>query len=323
MTSPSEASLVFNIVWTGTVFEYLRYFADSLLAHGEARFRFVANGCPPGQVELMERYRAQHPDRVVEVLDVSPDAMVAHGVALDRVRDIRHDGEYFCLIDPDIKANGLWLKDLLDLLAGNAAVTSGKEVWSDDNLVPVDHVGVAGEHFFDRTGFVFGSPHLAVYRRAALDDTSQRWGVGLGSAGPELRDDTKAAMAAMGHEYLVYDTAKIVNALLQADGHGVVHHDLPQLVHIGGLAHYLSPSSYWTTDTGETEPEWTRYATMATRHEFTRYTARTLQALAAGDGAPEMPTGLDDPVEQRLRLVRREVVDLVQRYGRPTETRDH
>jgi hypothetical protein len=42
------------------------------------------------------------------------------------------------------------------------AVTSGKEVWSDDNLVPPGHKGVAGEHFFGQDGFVFGSPHLAI-----------------------------------------------------------------------------------------------------------------------------------------------------------------
>lgn len=314
MTPIPERSLVFNIVWTGEVFTYLKYFVASQIDHSEARFRFVVNGCPPAQVAEMEAFAAAHPGRVVEVLEVSEE-MVAHGVALDRVRATRDDGEHFCLIDPDIAATGPWLDEFRALLADHAAVTSGTEVWSDDNLVPVDHPGVAGEHFVDRAGFVFGSPHLALYRRAALDETTARWGVGLGSAGPELRDDTKAAMASMGHQYLVYDTAKITNALLQHDGHRLVHRDLPQLVHIGGLAHYLAPPAYRTTDEGEVEPDWTAYASMAGRHEVTRHTARTLRALAEGEAPPAVPTGLDAAMADRLALVSRTIADLMARYG--------
>lgn len=315
VTRPPESSLVFNIVWTGEVFPYLRYFTDSLLDHSEARYRFVANGCPPDQIALMDAFRRDHPDRVVEVLDVSPDAMIAHGVALDRVRAVRDDGDLFCLIDPDIKANGAFVTEFLDLLEDCDAVTSGTEVWSQDNVIPVDHPGVAGEFFYDRVGFVFGSPHLALYRRAALDETTRRWGVGFGSAGPDLTDAATAAMASLGHCYLVYDTAKIVNALLQADGHGLVHRDLPQLVHIGGLAHYLAPPSHRTTDDGEVEPDWTAYASMVDRHQVTRYAARVLKARVDGETAPEPPTDLAPPMAQRLQMVHHELDDLMDRHG--------
>ena len=54
------------------------------------------------------------------------------------------------------------------LLADHAAVTSGREVWSSTNVLPEGHPGVPGEVFFDRSGFTFGSPHLALYRRAEL-----------------------------------------------------------------------------------------------------------------------------------------------------------
>lgn len=318
MIPVTERSLVFNLVWTRSVFTYLRYFVASQIDQSDARFRFVANGCPPDQIQLMERFGSEHPDQVTEVLVVSSDDMIAHGVALDRVRAIRDDGDHFCLIDPDIIATAPWVGTFADLLVDHGAVTSGKEVWSDDNLVPVGHPGVAGEHFVDRKGFVFGSPHLALYHRDALDETCARWGVGLGSAGPELRPDAKAAMASMGHEYLVYDTAKIVNALLQHDGHPLIHQDLPQLIHIGGLAHYLAPPAYRTTETGETEPDWTRYDSMAARHEVTRFTARTLRALADHEPPPEVPSGLTAPMRERLKLVRREITDLMARYG-PSE----
>ena len=307
--------MVFNIVWTGTVFPYLRPFVASQIAQSEARFRFVANGCPATQVALMEEFREDHAGRVVEVLDVSPDAMIAHGVALDRVRAQRDDGPLFCLIDPDIKANAPFVSEFLALLDDHDAVTSGTEVWSDHNVIPENHPGVPGECFYDRNGFVFGSPHLALYRRAALDDTAERWGVGLGSAGPELRDDTKKQMAAMGHEYMVYDTAKITNALLQGDGHPLVHRDLPQLVHIGGLAHFLSPPAYRTNEQGEVEPDWTRYEVMAARHQVTRFCADTLRALGEGREPPLPPPGLEPGMATKLARVRHEIRDLVQRYA--------
>lgn len=316
MPAPAEGDLVLNVVWTGSVFTWMRFFVASQMAQSECRFRFVANGCPPEQVARMEDFRARHPERVVEVLDVSPGEMVAHGVALDRVRAQRHDGQHFCLIDPDIKANGPFARKYTALLADHAAVTAGKEVWSDDNLVPDGHPGVAGEHFFTRDGFTFGSPHLALYRRDALDETCARWSVGLGSAGPDLSALAAARLAEMGHQYLVYDTAKIVNALLQGDGHSLVHSESDQLVHIGGLSHYLSPSGYRTDERGEQAPEWTRWDSMGARHEVTRYTARTLQALTDGHPAPPVPDGLPPAMEERLRLVRAEVSDLVERHGR-------
>lgn len=313
MTRPAEGDLVFNVVWTGTVFTYLRHFVNSQMAHCGARYRYVVNGCPPEQVALMQADVAARPDRVVEVLDVS-DTMVAHGVALDRVRAQRDDGPWFCLIDPDIKANAPFLPPFADLLAeGAAAVTSGKEVWSDDNLVPVDHPGVAGEFFFDRNGFVFGSPHLAIYDRAALDDTTARWGVGLGSAGPDLSDAARARMAELGHEYLVYDTGKIVNALLQADGHRLVHRDLPQLVHIGGLSHYLSPTEWVTLDDGEQAPEWVRWG-LTDRYHVSRFTAFTLRRLFEGGEVPAIPEGVEPAMAAKLAVVQQEMADLFATY---------
>lgn len=312
---PTESDVVFNVVWTGTVFRYLIPFVTSQIVQSQARFRFVANGCPPDQVELMQVYADEHPDRVVEVFMASADDMIAHGVALDRVRARRDDGRWFALVDPDIKANGPWVAELLATLGGAVAVTSGTEVWSDDNLIPEGHVGVPGEAFFSRDGFVFGSPHLAIYDRAALDRTCERWGVGLGSAGPELREDVTALLATHGHSYLVYDTAKIVNALLQLDGGTLVHRDLDQLVHIGGLAHYLSPPAYRTTDGGEVEPDWTRFEIMAARHEVTRHTAGLLRAAIDGSPGPGPVPTTSPEMAAKLALVGREVEDLVRRYG--------
>jgi hypothetical protein len=311
---PPDSAFVFNVVWTGSVFPFLQYFVASQIAQSDARFRFVANGCPPDQVALMEHFARVHP-QVVEVLDVSTD-MVAHGVALDRVRAQRDDGAYFSLIDPDIKAKGPFVGEFAAILAGGASVaTSGTEIWSDSNVIPPDHVGVPGECFYDRNGFVFGSPHLAVYDRAVLDETAERWGVGLGSAGPELAEPAARRLEEMGHHYIAYDTGKIVNALLQSDGHELVHRDLPQLVHIGGLSHYLAPpGGYITLDDGEVAPDFARWG-INDRYHVTKFTALTLRELSEGEPVPAIPQGVDAAMARKLEVVLHELSDLFLTYA--------
>jgi hypothetical protein len=59
----------------------------SLLQHSDARFRFVATGCLPDQVQLMEDFAAAHAPRVTELL-VSSESMERHGTrARHRARD--------------------------------------------------------------------------------------------------------------------------------------------------------------------------------------------------------------------------------------------
>src|SRR5690606_34260943 len=137
-----------------------------------------------------------------------------------------------------------------------------------------------------------------------------------GSAGPDLRDDARARLAEMGHGYLVYDTGKILNALVQGDGHTLVHRDLPQLVHVGGMSHFLSPSGYITGEDGDERPEWARHANLRVRFEANRFAARTLLA-AIGDGdhpAPVMPEDVEPEVEARLVQLAGEIAELVSTY---------
>jgi hypothetical protein len=263
----------------------------------------------------MEKFAAGQDGRVVEVLEVS-EKMVAHGVALDRVRSQRDDGPYFATIDPDIKANAPFVAPLVRHLRGScAAATSGTEVWSDDNLVPPGHIGVAGEHFVSQDGFVFGSPHYAIYRRDAMDATCARWGIGMGSGGPDLSEEATARLASMGHEYLVYDTGKLVNTFLQADGHTVVHEDFDHLVHIGGLSHFLAPTGWATDDAGGQVPNWKTWGGHPSRYDVAEFTALTLRSLVDGKPAPEVPDTADPDLAKRLHHVLDEVGDLVARYG--------
>lgn len=279
----------------------------------------------------MEHFAAAHPERVVEVLDVSSPQMIPHGKAIDRVLELRDDGELFCLIDPDIKARGPFLAEFAERLDGGCAgVSSGRGVWTDSDVVPEGHPGVAGEYFFSQQGYVFGGPHFAAYRSELLRETTDRWGVGFASGGPDLSDEAKARLADEGHRYLVYDTGKLVNVFLQIDGNSFFHFEHPNLLHIGGMSHYLSPPEYVHREEADGQlvesirpkseessagPGLHRWEWPGERFNVARFTGESLAALCAGEAAPDVPAGLDASLRERLEMVLDELVDLVDRYG--------
>lgn len=319
-TRPEEADLVFNIVWTGTTFGTLHPFATSLLDQSQARFRFVANACPADEVNAMRRYADGAGDRVVEVFEVSSEDMLRHGTALDRVLDERDDGEHFCFIDPDILARGPWVPTLAATLTEHSATTSGRELWSDHNVRPADHPGVNGEYFFDVDGFTFGSPHLAAYQRDVILATRQRWHVGFGATGNDLTAETRRHLDEAGRGYWVYDTAKVMNILLQLDGHSLVHQENDQILHIGGVAHYLAPPSTAPAAAARTPrwgegPDWGETPAMRARHGLASYTANLMTSLAAGLPAGDLPATTNPAMQARYALVRDALIALFDNPG--------
>jgi hypothetical protein len=310
-----EDHFVFNVVITGKVFTYLRYFVASQVAQSKARFRFVANGCAPDQIPLMEAFAARLPDRVVEVAVVSED-MVRHGTALDSILRTREDGDFFCFIDPDIYAQGHFVADFAQQLDGAwAGVTSGRGVWRDDDVLPPGQRGVSGEYFYAPDGFLFGSPHFAMYERRPLDETIERWSIGFGTAGPELSEQATRYLDETNRRYMLYDTGKLMNIFLQAEGWQLCHFEHPNLMHIGGLSHYLSPPE---GGGGAEElgwrPEDGPWAWPLTRLEVAHYTAMVLRMLTEGRPAPDLPDDVDPVLAPRLEMVRSALINMVATY---------
>ena len=309
MSRIPEDAFVFNVVLTGDTFPYLRYFVASQIAHSDARFRLVANGCPPDQIELMHQFRRTFPDQVVEVL-VACETMEAHGVALDIAREQSDDGTFFGLIDPDIMASGPFVADFAERLEyGASGVSSGRGIWRDDDYLPEGQFGVSGEYFYAQDGFLFGSPHFALYRQDALDETAARWGVGFRSAGPELSDTAKEVLRETNRMYLLYDTGKIMNIFLQHDSRRLEHFEHRNLMHIGGMSHYLSHPD--VPGGGVNDPQW---PWPVNRLEVARYCAAVLHDLSAGSRAPQVPTEVEASIAPRLERVRAALIDLVQTY---------
>lgn len=313
---PTEESLVLNLVWTGETIEHLGLFTRSLLRFSAAKLRFIGNACPPPELDRMERFAELHPGRVVEVMNVSPQRMIRHGDALDVVRSSRDDGEMFGFIDPDIYVRGPFLHRFLGRLADHDVITSGRELWSETNVIPEGQLGVSGEFFFDRDGFVFGSPHFAIYRRDALDETVERWGVGFATAGVEIPDRAARRIEEMGRTFLLYDTAKVINILLQADGRRLVHEEDDALVHVGGVSHFLAPPVGDRARGGD-EPlwgedaDWGKWEGMADRYSVAQYAAAALSAARSGQPVPAVPDDVAPRLVDNLETLAADIEELV------------
>lgn len=311
--------LVFNVVWTGETFTHLQVFAASVLAHSTVRLRFVGNQCPPAQLDAMERFAAAHPGRVVEVFDLGTTRMVRHGDALDAVRRVRDDGEFFGLLDPDILARGPFLDRFTALAADHDIVTSGREVWTESNVRADDQLGINGEVFFDTDGYVFGSPHFSIYRRAALDEVTERWNVGFATAGDaEFSPEVGRRLEELGRRFWIYDTGKIVNILMQGDGHPIVHEESPDLIHIGGVAHFLAPPMTPEGEepvVGENVPDWYRWDGMAARYAVAQHVAGVIEATIAGRVPDPLPDGLPGEVHERLAALAGAVEAVAREHG--------
>jgi len=235
-----ERTFVFNIVITPGTIRYLQLFTRSLLAHSAIRVRLVANGCPRAELDVMDALAATANTRV-DVVQLPSPAMVPHGQALDEIYAAHDDGEYFCFVDSDVKAKRSFMPPFIAALTSADVVTSCNVAWSDDAVLPLDAPDLVGRHSIGHDGFVYGSSYFAIYRRAVAERVRTGWGVTFRAyAHDNLAGPVQNRLDEIGRNFRLYDTAKVLNLLLQADGGVVTHLENPALMHVGGISQYLS-----------------------------------------------------------------------------------
>lgn len=312
----TASDFVFNVVITPGTFRYLRLFTASLLAQSGVQVRLVANGCSPEESNQMRAFATDAGARV-SVLDLSGSTMVPHGVALDEIYAATDDGDFFCFVDSDVKATRPFMALFLELLIRSDLVTSCGVAWSDDVVLSPDASDLVGRHSIGHDGFVYGSSYLAIYRRARIEQVQRMWPVTFRAyAYDKLAESVQRRLEEMGRRFRLYDTAKVLNILLQSDGGVATHAENPALVHVGGISQYLSDPSVlargaqetasdapvpWFADTGSGRQRW----------DFARWAAAVLRNIVDGEPLPELP---DDPVVRlRATEVQRELLGLAGR----------
>jgi hypothetical protein len=309
VATPVESSVCWNIVFTPGTFRYFRLFTRSLLANTDARVRLVANGCSRDEIGEMCAFTDGSAGRIT-LLVLPGEEMTPHGFALTTVFDATDDGDLFCFVDSDVKARTRFMPVLLEALGDHVAVTSGDVAWSDDTTLPAGARDVVGRHAVGADGFVYGSSYLAMYRRAAVTRVRDDWGVTFAAYGyTALPRHVQAGLDAQGRRFDLYDTAKVLNILLQAGSDTVVHIANPDLFHVGGISQYLSHLRTAGTD----RPPWyARRGSRRVRWDFAGWAAATLAALVDG-GEPPDPS-VEGVASSQLATTSDELRDLVARY---------
>jgi hypothetical protein len=317
-----ERDFVFSIVITPETFRYLRPFTRSLVAESEVRFRLVANGCPPDEVASMRAFASGHAHRVT-LLELPTARMLSHGETLDAIYERCDDGDHFCFVDSDVLAMRRFMPGLLDRLSHTTVVTSCNPAWTNDVVLPRGARNLVGRHATGSDGFVYGSSFLAIYPRAAIEHVRHRWDVTFrGYAHGQLPAPVQKRLSSIGRDFELYDTAKVVNILMQGEGYTLQHADNPALLHIGGISQYLSDPSTRadgvSTVVGRSAParpvpSFAGAGAGRERWNFAHWAATTLASLVDGEQAPALPTPIHD--DARAIAVQRALFELIRRYG--------
>ncbi len=171
--------------------------------------------------------------------------MVDHGEVLNHLHALT-TGPYFCFLDSDIIATNQFPGGLQSDDLNGRCVFSAPPIWMTrtQGILPDDFQTVSGVHHSTDSGVCLGSTYFAIYHNESLKNCMQQTGIGFQTyTDSEIPASVKNTLKS--HGWLKsggYDTAKVLNLLLNANGHDLHYFENDSLVHIGGFS-FLSGAS--------------------------------------------------------------------------------
>ena len=170
---------------------------------------------------------------------------VEHGLALNHLFAAFPDEPEFAFADSDVIASGDFMRGLLPMAPGEAAVSAAAPVWATpgDVVVPPRWPLLSGRLRTLEDGTPVGGTYLAVYDRAATEPLWRRAPRGFAvhhwHAVPR---DLRRSLSARGWRFRYLDTCRLVNLQLLLAGHALGNREIAELHHVGGF----SGPSFWT-----------------------------------------------------------------------------
>jgi hypothetical protein len=339
--------LRFNIVYTTGTVRYLRLLVFSLLKWSDCSFRLVANACSPEEVRLLQELCRKSSQ--LEFLALPSKTIMLHSEVLSYLQTLEQS-DYFCFMDSDILATGDFVSEMCPYFDHYAGVFSATPIWcsEEEQILPEGFPRMPGH--FNRTsdGICIGSTYFAMYDNTALSQLIQSTGIGFRRyRWEEIPSSYQNQVSQAGLKKTHYDTGKLLNVLLVAQGKRLTYVDSPFLQHIGGvsarealqrgLRHERNPQSnarrafarakrFTRRLLGMESAERTGTAvTDAERAEFFRrrqkrwptatYFSELFQALFEHQPLPFLPDIGDPQVETRIESVSAKIVALYQEFG--------
>lgn len=233
------SKLKFNIVYTPTTVKYLQLFIFSLLKWLKCSFRLVANGCSVEEMRVLQTLC--HNNSRLDFLTIPSKKMVKHGPVLSYLQTLEQS-DTFCFMDSDILAVGDFLSEQIPCVGKYAGVFSGSPVFrkiDEQTLTEIDPK-ITGRFNQTATGICLGSTHLAIYDNQVLTQMIQSTGIDFDRYDyADVPTQYQGWLAERGLKKARYDTGKLLNLLLLAQGEQLVFIESPCLLHIGGISMQL------------------------------------------------------------------------------------
>lgn len=233
-----------NIIFVrGTVRTCLP-FLRSVIDITDLPLRLVSNGCEPGEEKLLASV-CDSTERL-EFHSLNSARTVKHGLVLDHLLKLERS-EFFSFMDSDIFATAVVSMSDIEPLPGEVACSGCLPVWhsEDDVRMPESYQVMGGRYISSDSGHFLGCSYLASYRTQPLRELTESMGLSFGRyVRNDLSPEILAKLADMGLTKQVYDTAKVINLMLQHQGQKMSFRDVEGLVHVGGISGPVSKRDF-------------------------------------------------------------------------------
>jgi len=250
-------------------------------------------------------------------------------------------------MDSDVLATGEFLHELAPELSLHSGVFSGSPIWCSDEeqILPERFQRMAGRYNKSATGVCLGSTYVAMYDNRVLRSLVQSTGIDFRRYRWEgISEEYQNRIADLGLKKDRYDTGKVLNLLLLAQGRGIIFKDVSSLHHIGGidtgiaregdlfevradsvqnaphsLPHRMRRRVIGLLQFQRLSRERTERKALRTKsekkHVTCRYFRQLLDALCEGRPCPSLPALGDPDIEDRIRFVTESTVKLHEEFG--------
>lgn len=233
-----------NVIFVRGTVQTCLPFLRSLIDVTSLPLRLVANGCASEEEQLLA-LACEGSDRL-EFHSLNSAKTIEHGLVLDHLLKLEKS-EQFSFMDSDIFATGPVCLSDIEPLPGEVACTGCLPVWhsEDDVHMPESFQVMGGRYIRSVSGHFLGCTYLASYRTRPLRELTESMGLSFSRCKrKDLSPDIRVELANLGLTKQVYDTAKVINLMLQRRGFKMSYRNVEALVHVGGISGTLGSRDF-------------------------------------------------------------------------------
>lgn len=314
-------SLCFHVIYTPGTVKPLRLLLQSLLKWSDCTFHLVTNGCTRAEMSALQQFCAGNPRLTFSALPTRQT--VLHGVALNYLQ-AQNQAQTFCFMDSDIYAVAEFMPTFLPLVAQYSGLFSGMPLrYAQSGLqLPPAQAFMAGPYTHTREGLCLGTTFFAIYNNQALTEIRRTTGIGFTKyRWTELPAPYQEALQALGLQYRIYDTAKLLNLALHVHGYALHYQPCPPLRHIEAVSRFvvLQQRPWWRQGRSLARRwynQWRGQKQNLTYDAALPYLSGLLLALANGHTAPTLPSANGVVINDWVRQARTELMALQAEFGK-------